>query len=244
MLEIPIHTSSLRTLKRSLLSGLTGGQLARRGRSVRVRALDGLNLTIKHGDRLALIGHNGAGKSTFLRVLAGILTPTGGHWHLPKPFTPLIDKSFVVEPQLSGYQAAKAHYLLHTNSLKGFDSFLADVAEFSELNDFLQLPLQGYSDGMKTRLLFAMHTYFNHDLLALDEGIGAGDRAFVDRAAKRLKHFLSSSGTLVIASHSEPMLRSFCTKGLVFVKGNIVHIGEIDEALSYYHQSINELKHA
>lgn len=244
MLEIPIHTSSLRTLKRSLLSGLTGGQLARRGRSVRVRALDGLNLTINHGDRLALIGHNGAGKSTFLRVLAGILTPTGGHWHLPKPFTPLIDKSFVVEPQLSGYQAAKAHYLLHTNSLKGFDSFLADVAEFSELNDFLQLPLQGYSDGMKTRLLFAMHTYFNHDLLALDEGIGAGDRAFVDRAAKRLKHFLSSSGTLVIASHSEPMLRSFCTKGLVFVKGNIVHIGEIDEALSYYHQSINEPKHA
>ena len=244
VLEIPIHTSSLRTLKRSLLSGLTGGQLARRGRSVRVRALDGLNLTINHGDRLALIGHNGAGKSTFLRVLAGILTPTGGHWHLPKPFTPLIDKSFVVEPQLSGYQAAKAHYLLHTNSLKGFDVFLADVAEFSELNDFLQLPLQGYSDGMKTRLLFAMHTYFNHDLLALDEGIGAGDRAFVDRAAKRLKHFLSSSGTLVIASHSEPMLRSFCTKGLVFVKGNIVHIGEIDEALSYYHQSINELKYA
>ena len=244
VLEIPIHTSSLRTLKRSLLSGLTGGQLARRGRNVRGRALDGLNLTINHGDRLALIGHNGAGKSTFLRVLAGILTPTGGHWHLPKPFTPLIDKSFVVEPQLSGYQAAKAHYLLHTNSLKGFDSFLADVAEFSELNDFLQLPLQGYSDGMKTRLLFAMHTYFNHDLLALDEGIGAGDRAFVDRAAKRLKHFLSSSGTLVIASHSEPMLRSFCTKGLVFVKGNIVHIGEIDEALSYYHQSINQLKHA
>ena len=89
VLEIPIHTSSLRTLKRSLLSGLTGGQLARRGRNVRVRALDGLNLTIKHGDRLALIGHNGAGKSTFLRVLAGILTPTGGHWHLPKPFTPL-----------------------------------------------------------------------------------------------------------------------------------------------------------
>ena len=244
VLEIPIHTSSLRTLKRSLLSGLTGGQLARRGRSVRVRALDCLNLTIKHGDRLALIGHNGAGKSTFLRVLAGILTPTGGHWHLPKPFTPLIDKSFVVEPQLSGFQAAKAHYLLHTNSLKGFDSFLADVAEFSELNDFLQLPLQGYSDGMKTRLLFAMHTYFNHDLLALDEGIGAGDRAFVDRAAKRLKHFLSNSGTLVIASHSEPMLRSFCTKGLVFVKGNIVHIGEINEALSYYHQSINQLKHA
>ncbi|NDD22093.1 MAG: ABC transporter ATP-binding protein, partial [Synechococcaceae bacterium WBA_3_309] len=116
--------------------------------------------------------------------------------------------------------------------------------EFSELNDFLQLPLQGYSDGMKTRLLFAMHTYFNHDLLALDEGIGAGDRAFVDRAAKRLKHFLSSSGTLVIASHSEPMLRSFCTKGLVFVKGNIVHIAEIDEALSYYHQSINQLQHA
>lgn len=244
VLEIPIHSSSLRTLKRSLLSGLTGGQLARRGRSLRVRALDGLNLTINHGDRLALIGHNGAGKSTFLRVLAGILTPTGGHWHLPKPFTPLIDKSFVVEPQLSGFQAAKAHFLLHTNSLVGFDAFLSDVADFSELNDFLHLPLQGYSDGMKTRLLFAMHTYFSHDLLALDEGIGAGDRSFVDRAAQRLKHFLSSSGTLVIASHSEPMLRSFCSKGIVFVKGTIVYSGEINQALIYYQNSVEQLQHA
>jgi lipopolysaccharide transport system ATP-binding protein len=237
-LEIPVHTSSLRTLKRSLLSGLTGGQLARSGRSLRVRALDGLCISINHGDRIALIGHNGAGKSTFLRVLSGILIPTSGKWQLPKPFTPLIDKSFVVEPQLSGFQAAKAHYLLHTNTLSGFDAFLKDVSEFSELEDFLHLPLQGYSDGMKTRLLFAMHTYFSHDLLALDEGIGAGDRAFVDRAARRLKHFLSSSGTLVIASHSEPMLRAFCTKGVVFAKGNIKFEGGINEALSYYQQSL------
>ena len=244
VLEIPVHSSSLRTIKRSLLSGLTGGQLARRGRSLRVRALDRLNLRINHGDRLALIGHNGAGKSTFLRVLAGILTPTGGQWQLPQPFTPLIDKSFVVEPQLSGFQAVKAHYLLHTSSLKGFDSFLEDVANFSELNDFLHLPLQGYSDGMKTRLLFAMHTYFSHDLLALDEGIGAGDRAFVERAAQRLKRFLSSSGTLVIASHSEPMLRSFCTKGVVFQKGRLAYAGEVNEALAYYQHSVEEVSRA
>jgi len=89
-----------------------------------------------------------------------------------------------------------------------------------------------------------MHTYFRHDLLALDEGIGAGDRAFVDRAALRLEHFLSSSGTLVIASHSESMLRSFCSKGVVFIKGTIVYSGEINEALSYYQNSVEELHHA
>jgi lipopolysaccharide transport system ATP-binding protein len=244
VLDIPVHSSSFRTLKRSLLSGLTGGQLARRGRNIRVRALDGINIRINHGDRIGLIGHNGAGKSTFLRVLAGILIPTGGTWHLPNPFTPLIDKSFVVEPQLSGFQAAKAHYLLHTNSLKGFEVFLDDVSEFSDLDDFLHLPLQGYSDGMKTRLLFAMHTYFSHDLLALDEGIGAGDRAFVDRAAKRLMDFLSSSGTLVIASHSESMLYSFCTTGAVFAKGRIRFIGAINDALSYYQHYVEELQHA
>lgn len=201
-----------------------------------VKALDCINLDIQHGDRLGLIGHNGAGKSTFLRLMCGILRPSDGVLQLPKPFTPLIDKSFLVEPQLNGLHALKAHYLMHRRSMQGYEDYLADVSEFSELGDFLELPLDSYSEGMKTRLLFAIHTYFTHDLLALDEGIGAGDRSFLHKARKRLEQFLNRSGTLLLASHSEEMLKSFCDKILVFEKGRLLFIGTAPDALAYYRQ--------
>jgi ABC-type polysaccharide/polyol phosphate transport system ATPase subunit len=236
-LDIPLHGSDVRTLKRALLSGLTGGRLAASQQRVTVKALDRICLEIHHGDRLGLIGHNGAGKSTFLRLLSGILEPTSGVIDLAKPFTPLIDKSFLVEPQLTGSHALKAHYLMHRRSLMGFDHYVEDVVSFSDLGNFLELPLDAYSEGMKTRLLFAIHTYFTHDLLALDEGIGAGDRAFLQKAAIRMEQFLSRSGTLLLASHSEEMLRRFCNKILVFEKGSIVFSGNVADGLAYYRQA-------
>ena len=234
-LEIPLHGSDVRTLKRALLSGLTGGRLVNTKRVVSVKALDSLSLEIQHGDRIGLIGHNGAGKSTFLRLLCGILTPTAGQLEIPNYFTPLIDKSFLVEPQLSGFDALKAHFLLHHRSMSEFQNFVDDVTEFAEIGDFIRLPLESYSEGMKTRLLFAIHTYFSHDLLALDEGIGAGDRAFMRKASDRMQSFLNRSGTLLLASHSEPMLRAFCNKIYVFRKGEIVFSGGVAEGLSFYH---------
>lgn len=235
-LDIPLHGSDVRTLKRALLSGLTGGRLAASKRSVTVKALDRITLEIQHGDRLGLIGHNGAGKSTFLRLMCGILRPRDGALQLPKPFTPLIDKSFLVEPQLSGVHALKAHYLMHRRSMQGFDDYVSDVSAFSELGDFLELPLDAYSEGMKTRLLFAIHTYFTHDLLALDEGIGAGDRSFLQKARQRMEHFLSRSGTLLLATHSEEMLQNFCNKILVFEKGRLVFNGSVPDGLAYYRE--------
>jgi len=233
-LDIPLHGSDVRTLKRALLSGLTGGRLAKSKQCVTVKALDKVSLDIYHGDRVGLIGHNGAGKSTFLRMLSGILKPTEGAIYLPKPFTPLIDKSFLVEPQLTGSHALKAHYLMHRRHLDGFDDYVDDVVSFSGLGEFLELPLDAYSEGMKMRLLFAIHTYFTHDLLALDEGIGAGDRAFLHKASARMKEFIRRSGTLVLASHNEQTLKEFCNKVLVLEKGRIVFSGSIPDGLAYY----------
>ena len=235
-LRIPVRTTETRTLKSALVRSVTGGALKRSSGGAMIEALRGINCTIRHGERVALIGHNGAGKSTFLRLISGIYYPSSGLFRTSCPVFPMIQKSFITAPDLSGTQAAKAHYLLQHGNLRGFDSFLADVLEFSGLGDFIHLPVKGYSEGMASRLLFSLLTSGSHDCLALDEGFGAGDARFFERAQQRLKEFISSAGTLLLASHSDDLLGQFCKRGLVFSEGKIVYDGTLESALNYYHE--------
>ena len=234
-LRIPVRSSETRTLQKSLIRSFTGGALHRVAGGAVIEALRDVNCTIGHGERVALIGHNGAGKSSFLRVISGIYTPTSGVFRASCHVFPMLHKAFITSPELSGYQAVKGHYLLHHGSLSGFQDFLDDVIQFSELGDFIHLPMKGYSDGMSARLLFSLLTSGSHDCLALDEGFGVGDARFFDRAQRRLEAFISSSGTLILASHSDALLRQFCRRGLVFDQGKIVCDAPLDQALSFYH---------
>jgi lipopolysaccharide transport system ATP-binding protein len=235
-LRIPVQTTETRSLKKVLIRSVTGGALRAKGSGAEIEALRGVNLTICHGERVALIGHNGAGKSTFLRLISGIYTPSSGLFHAACPVFPMIQKSFITSPDLSGMQAAKGHYLLLHGNLRGFDAFLEDVIEFSGLGDFIHLPMKGYSEGMSARLLFSMLTASKHDCLALDEGFGAGDARFFERAQHRMEAFIASAGTLLLASHSNDLLRQFCVRGLVFDQGEIVCDAPLEEALSFYHE--------
>ena len=234
-LRIPVRTTETRSLKSALVRSVTGGSLRRSGGGAVIEALKGINCTIRHGERVALIGHNGAGKSTFLRLVSGIYHASSGLFRATCPVYPMIQKSFITAPDLNGIQAAKAHYLLQHGNLRGFESFLDGVLDFSGLGDYIHLPVKGYSEGMASRLLFSLLTSGSHDCLALDEGFGAGDARFFERAQQRLKDFISSAGTLLLASHSDDLLRQFCTRGLVFSEGMIVYDGELAAALSYYH---------
>jgi lipopolysaccharide transport system ATP-binding protein len=219
-----------------LIRSVTGGALRRTPHGAEIEALRGITCTISHGDRLALIGHNGAGKTTFLRLISGIYAPSSGFFKSSCAVYPMIRKSFITGPDLSGLQAVKAHYLLTHNHLHGFPRFLEEILEFTELGDYIHLPMRGYSEGMSARLLFALLTSGAHECLALDEGLGAGDARFVDRAQQRLKQFIESSGTLILASHSEELLRKFCTRALVFNQGQIVFDGSLESSLDYYHE--------
>ena len=235
-LEIPVFTSENRSLKSSLINSVTGG-LLRQGRSGSViTALQAATCTIYEGERVALIGHNGAGKSTFLKLVSGVYQHTSGHLEARIRVFPMIHKSFITSAELSGLQAIKAHYLLVNGNLRGFEQFCSDVVNFSGLGDFVRLPLKTYSQGMSARLLFAVLTAGRHECLAMDEGFGAGDTSFYDRAQQRLEEFISATGTLLLASHSDDLLRRFCNRGLVFNRGRIVFDGPLDEALSTYHQ--------
>ena len=149
-------------------------------------ALDDINLTILQGGRVALIGHNGAGKSTFLRLVSGIYRHTSGCFKAHVPVYPMINKSFVTSPELSGLQALRAHFLLVNGHLRGFEEFSDDVINFSGLGDYIHLPLKTYSQGMEARLLFSMLTGISHDCLAMDEGFGAGDTALLRKGGRTL----------------------------------------------------------
>lgn len=232
--KIPVHTTETRNLKSALLRSVTGGSLRRSNQGAEIDALRGISCTINHGERVALIGHNGAGKSTFLRLVSGIYYPTTGSFLARCKVAPMLQKSFITSPDLSGLQAVKGHYLLLYGSLRGFDQFLAEIVEFSGLGDYIHLPMKGYSDGMRARLMFALITGSTHDCLALDEGFGAGDMRFYKKARMRMQKFVESTGTLILASHADGLLRRFCTRGLVFDQGSIVYDGPLEEALSYY----------
>ena len=238
-LDIPVEGVGSRSLKSALVGGLTGGLLNRnRGGGLVVNALSDLNFTIHKGERVALLGHNGAGKSTLLRLLSDIYAPTRGVFRCVGKVAPLINKSFWVDTDLSGRHAAKAHYLLNCNTIDGFDDFLEELVRFTELADYIHLPIRTYSDGMRTRLQFGLLTAFRHEALALDEGIGAGDRAFLLQARERLAQFLGEVGTLILASHSIELLQRFCSRGLVLQHGRLIFDGSLDDAVANYNQTV------
>lgn len=233
-LTIPIYNSETRRLKKTLARAVTGGGLNKVRHGAEVLALKNISCEIKKGERVALIGHNGAGKSTFLRVIAGIYKPTSGELVKKCETHTMLEKSFITGPELSGLDAAKAHYLLQHHNLKGFSEFFEDIRLFSGLGDFIYMPLKGFSEGMLARLMFAMLTNGKHECVLIDEGFGTGDKEFYQKAEQRLENFIANSGILVLASHSDELLNKFCKRGLVFREGEIIYDGSLENALRLY----------
>lgn len=233
-LNIPIYNQN-RTIKKFITRGV-GSKITRKGnKNISVLALNSINCKFKQGERVGLLGHNGSGKTTLLKIIAGIYEPSSGIIKKNCNVEPMIHKGFLVSPELTGKDAVKAFYLFINKHKRGFKDFFNDVKEFSELGDFISMPIKTYSEGMTARLQFAMFTGIKHECLVMDEEFGTGDFKFFEKAQKRLEEFINSSGLFILASHSDDLLRKFCRRGIVLKKGSLVFDGPISDAIDFYH---------
>jgi ABC-type polysaccharide/polyol phosphate transport system ATPase subunit len=200
--EFAIFGASARSLKNQLLSQATGGRVMAGARDViTVRAIDHLNLEINDGDRIGLVGHNGSGKTTLLRVLAGIYKPNGGAITIEGQVGALLDPTAGMDPESSGIENIYLRGYMMGMSRREIASKLDEIADFTELGDFLELPMRTYSAGMFARLAFAVSTAARHDILLIDEGMSAGDAAFQKKAQQRIENLFDRTPIIILASH-------------------------------------------
>ncbi|MCY1669371.1 ABC transporter ATP-binding protein [Rhizobium sp. SL86] len=240
VVDIPIYDAGNRSLKNNILAAATGGQIRSRVNSKRVviRPIDDVSLAIEHGARLGLLGHNGAGKSTLLRVLAGIYEPTAGSVEIEGDVASMFDIGFGMDPDANGWENIILRGMYLGYSRDEISRRSTDIAALTGLGEFLDMPLRTYSAGMSTRLAFAVSTSIKPDILLIDEGIGAGDAAFLVQANERMKTFIGEAGILVMASHSNDLLRAWCAEGLWMEHGRIRMQGPIEAVIAAYEESL------
>jgi homopolymeric O-antigen transport system ATP-binding protein len=221
--DFVIYGAGSRSLKTQLVAQATGGRLSRgSGHVVTVRALESISQEFQHGDRVGLVGHNGSGKSTLLRSIAGIYMPTEGSITVKGNVSALLNPSAGMDPDATGFENIFLRgYVLGLSKERIQDS-IDDIASFTELGDYLNLPMRTYSAGMAARLAFAISTSIRPDILLIDEGIGAGDAAFLAKMQTRLEEFVDRASILLIASHDQALLKKFCKEELVLDQGRIV----------------------
>ena len=205
----------------------------------RLEVLRGLSLTIKRGERIALIGVNGTGKTTFCRVLSGTYSPSGGQVRINGQVRAIFDTMVGIFPELTGRENASILVSLLYPSLKKQqkDALLADALEFTELGAFLDTPFKFYSNGMQTRLCLSVLTMLGTDLLILDEVFEGADQFFREKISKRVLKMIETSGAVVFVSHAQDQLRRVCTRGIVLRDGRIAFDGGVNEALEFYQNS-------
>jgi ABC-2 type transport system ATP-binding protein len=248
--EFPLYGQRQRSLRnfivpksfgvgRPTVPGVVGGAIeAERSGKILIKAIDGLSFSLREGDRLGIVGHNGAGKTTLLRVLAGVYEPVRGRLTIRGSVTPMFSMSDGMDQDATGYENIWLRSSVLGFSREAIARHIDEIAEFSELGDYLDMPVRTYSSGMFVRLGFAIATALDPQILVMDEMIGAGDAKFLSRAEARLKAMIERTGILVVASHSPDILKTWCNKAMLMNHGKLVYFGDVGETLRRYEELV------
>jgi len=231
--EFPIHNAHSRSLQLQVF-GKLGGKLAQHKQAIFVQALQGVNLSFEDGDRVGVIGHNGAGKTTLLRVLAGVYEPTYGTMSIEGRLSSFTDITLGMDPEATGLENIIFRCVFMGLSFAEARRLSPSIQEFSELGEFLRLPVRTYSSGMFLRLAFAISTSIEPDIIIMDEMISGGDARFMERAKARLTSLLERTKILILASHSAEIMQSLCNKVIWLDHGEVRKIGSFEEVHPAY----------
>lgn len=235
-IDYPIYDLESKYLRQNILHACSFGWLGKKNASIRVEvhALKNISFAIRDGERVGVIGLNGAGKTTLLQTIAGIYSPSSGTLTVEGKINALYNIGLGFDTNATGYENIMLRCLFMGMSKAQAAALIPAVEEFTELGDFLNLPIRTYSAGMQLKLAFAIATSIHPEILIMDEWIGAGDQAFQEKAKKRLQDVVDASSVLLLASHSEALIKDNCSKCLLLHKGEVVSFSDTDTAFAEY----------
>ncbi len=233
-IQIPIYDVGTSSLRKAILSKTVGGRFARSGSHVVIDALKEISFEAHDGDRVALLGNNGSGKSTLLRVLSDVYSVTAGTVQVTGDVSAMFDATLGMSMDATGMENIWVCGRIWGLSPAQIRSSLDDIASFTELGDFLNVPVRTYSTGMLLRLAFAIATVRDPEILLLDETVGVGDADFFEKAFSRLQGIINRSKILFLASHADSILRMVCNKAIWLDRGRLIQYGEFEEVVAAY----------
>lgn len=232
--DFPIYSAQSRSLKNTVMQAATGGRVNFGAKQTVIQSLRDVSFSLQPGDRVGLIGHNGAGKSTLLRTIGKVYEPTSGVADIQGNIGSLVDISLGIDMEATGRENIFIRGALLGLTRKQIDESFDEIVEFSELGDFIDMPVRTYSSGMHLRLAFSVATIIRPEILLMDEWLSVGDAAFNSKARKRMMDLVESSEILVIASHSRKLIEDTCNKVLWFEHGNLKMNGTPAEITRLY----------
>lgn len=206
---------------------------------ITVEALKDVSLEFRAGMRIGIIGHNGAGKSTMLKMLAGIYPPTTGKRIVQGRISSLFDIALGFEQDASGWENIRYRGYLQGETPQSVKPKIEPIAEFSELGDFLNMPVRYYSAGMLVRLAFSIATAIEPEILLVDEVLSVGDMAFQDKARQRMREMINKAELIVMVSHDMNSLTKLCDHGIWMDHGRIMKVGPMREVIDAYESSVH-----
>ena len=232
--DFPIFNATNRSLKNTIMQSATGGRVDFGASETIVRSLDSVTFEVNPGDRVGLVGHNGAGKSTLLRVLSRIYVPTSGKAIITGRVGSLVDISLGIDPEATGRENILLRGVLMGLKRSEVMSRMDEIVEFSELGNFIDMPVRTYSSGMHLRLAFSVSTIIRPEILIMDEWLSVGDERFNKKATERLDNLVEQSKCLIIASHSKELIERVCNRALWFEHGKLIMDGSPNEICDSY----------
>jgi ABC-type polysaccharide/polyol phosphate transport system ATPase subunit len=236
-LGFPVLHARHRSLKKALVASATGGAILRDSRATPVvQALKDVSALFVAGDRVGLVGPNGSGKSTLLRIIAGIYEPDQGRVRVDGRTVPLLDLGLGFNGDLTGIENIRLRGMYLGLTPSASEQLVPEISQFTELGDYLDLPVRTYSSGMQMRLSLGVSTALQPDILLMDEWIMAGDATFLQKARVRLEAFVEKAGIMVLASHSESAIRQWCNKAMLLRGGHVEALGNVDDVFDLYNR--------
>jgi len=237
--QFPIYNARSRSLKATIARHAVGATIGSRAANdvVVVNALKNVTLTLNPGDRVGIIGHNGAGKTTLLRVFSGAYVPTSGCAEVIGDVSALTDIAMGMDLEASGHENIIMRAILLGMNYQQARALAPEVEQFTELGEYLDLPVRTYSTGMMLRLAFAVATSIQPEILIMDELIAVGDASFMQKATQRIKTLIAKANIFVLASHDEEMLKRFCNRAIWLNRGELADEGPLDRVLADYNKA-------